>query len=198
MFVEAGFRDTAQGFQMRRMAPVSPLPRPIKGEELDEDRRRSESACGAQALAVPKQFPFSSLEIPNQKPSWQFGVGWAADLCKKRDMPLNRREERRKKGRLRVPRLVRIRPSEPHLQDFDEILPTQNAAIDSVYFVSKNQRYRPGMRLFVTHPYSEGPGSLNREYLGKVVRTDELDRGRRGIAVQLLMPIYLGGKETLR
>jgi len=44
MFVEAGFRDTAQGFQMRRMAPVSPLPRPIKGEELDDDRGRSESA----------------------------------------------------------------------------------------------------------------------------------------------------------
>ena len=44
MLVEAGFRDTAQGFQMRRMAPVSPLPRPIKGEELDDDRGRSESA----------------------------------------------------------------------------------------------------------------------------------------------------------
>lgn len=113
-------------------------------------------------------------------------------------MPLTRREERRKKGRLRVPRMVRIRPSEPHLKDFDEILPTQNSAIDSVYFISKNPKYQPGMRVFVTHPYSDGPGSLNREYLGKVVRTDELDHGRRGIAVQLLMPIYLGGKETLR
>jgi len=113
-------------------------------------------------------------------------------------MPQVKKEERRKKGRLRVPRLVRVRPSEPHLHDFDEILPTQNSAVDSVYFISKNQRYRAGMRLFVTHPYSEGLGSLNREYLGKVVRTEELNHGRRGIAVQLLMPIYLGGKETLR
>ena len=54
------------------------------------------------------------------------------------------------------------------------------------------------MRVFVTYPYADGPGSLNREYLGQVVRTDELDHGRRGVAVQLLMPIYLGGKETLR
>jgi hypothetical protein len=30
------------------------------------------------------------------------------------------------------------------------------------------------------------------------VRIDELDHGRRGIAVQILMPIYLGGKETLK
>jgi hypothetical protein len=107
-------------------------------------------------------------------------------------------EERRRKGRLRVPRVIRVRPSEPHLADFDEILPTLNAAVDSVYFVSKNQAFREGMRVFITHPYSEAPGSINRESLGKVVRIDELDRGRRGIAVQLLMPVYLGGKETLR
>lgn len=97
-----------------------------------------------------------------------------------------------------MPRVVRVRPSEPHLHDFDEILPTQNAAVDSVYFVSKNPKYRTGMRLFVTFPYSEERGSINREFLGQVVRTDELERGRRGIAVRFLMPIYLGGKETLR
>ncbi len=43
-------------------------------------------------------------------------------------------EERRHKGRLKLPRVVRVRPSEPGLIDFDEILPTQNAAQDSVYF----------------------------------------------------------------
>jgi hypothetical protein len=34
--------------------------------------------------------------------------------------------------------------------------------------------------------------------VGKVVRIDDLGHGRRGIAVQILMPIYLGGKETVR
>ena len=108
------------------------------------------------------------------------------------------RRERRRKGRLKVPRVVRVRPSEPHRADFDEIMPTKNAAVDSFYFTTKNQTYRAGLRVFVTYPYSEEPGSLNREFLGQVVRVDELDHGRRGIAVQLLMPIYLGGKETLR
>jgi hypothetical protein len=106
--------------------------------------------------------------------------------------------ERRRKGRLKVPRVVRVRPSDPGLPDFDEILPTVNAAVDSVYFATKNPKYREGMRVFITFPYSEEPGSLNRESLGKVVRVDELDHGRRGIAVQILMPLYLGGKETVK
>jgi hypothetical protein len=53
------------------------------------------------------------------------------------------------------------------------------------------------MRLFVTYPYSDGPGSLS-ESLGKVVRIDELGHCRRGIAVEILMPSYTDGKETLK
>jgi hypothetical protein len=108
------------------------------------------------------------------------------------------KEERRRKGRLKVPRVVRVRPSVPGLSDFDEILPTLNAAANSVYFASKNRRYQEGMRVFITYPYSEEPGAINRESLGKVVRIDELDHGRRGIAVEILMSVYLGGKETVR
>ncbi len=109
-------------------------------------------------------------------------------------MPRLGTEERRRKGRLKLPRVVRVRPSEPGLNDFDEILPTLNAAMDSVYFVSKNRRYKEGLRLFITYPYSDTPGSINQESLGKVVRVDELDHGRRGIAVQILMPLHLGTK----
>jgi hypothetical protein len=106
--------------------------------------------------------------------------------------------ERRRKMRLRIAQTVRVRPSDAHLHNFDEILPTLNTSRDSVYFASKNGYYKEGMRLFVTCPYSDGPGSLNRESLGKVVRIDDLGNGRRGIAVEILMPVYLGGKETLK
>ena len=106
--------------------------------------------------------------------------------------------ERRRKARLRLPQTIRVRPSDPHLHDFDEILPTLNTSRDSVYFASKNEFYKVGMRLFVTCPYSDGLGSINRESLGKVVRIDDLGNGRRGIAVEILMPLYLGGKETLK
>jgi hypothetical protein len=107
-------------------------------------------------------------------------------------------EERRRKGRLKLPHLIRVRPSDPRLPNFDEILSTLNASRNSVYFVSKNQKYREGMRVFITYPYSESPDSINRESLGEVVRIDELGHGRQGIAVHILMPVYLGGKETRR
>src|SRR6267142_2782140 len=87
-------------------------------------------------------------------------------------------QERRRKSRLRLPQTVRVRPSGPRRIDFDEILPTVNTSRDSVYFVSKNQAYEEGMRVFITCPYSDGPGSINRESLGKVVRIDELEHAQ--------------------
>ena len=107
-------------------------------------------------------------------------------------------QERRRKTRSRLPQTVRVRPSDPHGQDFDEILPTTNTSRSSVYFISKNQGYEEGMRVFITYPYSDALGSINRESLGRVVRIDEIGQGRRGIAVEILMPLYLGGKETVR
>ena len=105
--------------------------------------------------------------------------------------------ERRRRARLKLPQVVRVRPSESHLH-FDEILPTLNTTRDSVYFASKNGSYTEGMRVFITYPYSDSPGSLNRESLGQVVRVDDLGQGRRGIAIKILMPLYVGGKETVR
>jgi len=107
-------------------------------------------------------------------------------------------KERRRKVRLKLPHVVRVRPSDPTRHDFDEILPTLNASRDSVYFVSKDESYKEGMRVFITFPYSDSLSSINRESLGRVVRIEELGHGRRGIAVEILMPIYTGGKETVR
>ena len=106
--------------------------------------------------------------------------------------------ERRRRARLRLRQTVRVRPSDARGHDFDEILPTLNTSRESVYFASKNEFYTEGMRVFVTSPYSDEHGSLNRESLGRVVRIDDLGHGRRGIAVEILMPVYLGGKETLK
>ena len=50
----------------------------------------------------------------------------------------------------------------------------------------------------MTYPYSDGLGSIKRDSLGKVVLIADLGNGRRGIAVDILMPVYLGGNETLR
>jgi len=105
--------------------------------------------------------------------------------------------ERRRRARLKLSQTVRVRPSDAHLH-FDDILPTLNTTRDSVYFATKNGSYLEGMRVFITLPYSDSPGSLNRESLGQVVRVDDLGQGRHGVAIEILMPLYVGGKETQR
>lgn len=101
--------------------------------------------------------------------------------------PLGYPLERRRRARLKLPQAVRVRPSDAQVH-FDEILPTRNASRESVYFTSKNGAYFKGMRVFITFPYSDSPGSLDRESLGRVVRIDDLGQGRRGIAIEMLMP----------
>ena len=107
-------------------------------------------------------------------------------------------QERRGKTRTKVPRMIRVRPSEPTLEDFDEILPTTNASRNSVYFVPQNGIFELGMRVFVTYPYATDPGSINQEFVGVVTRVDILPGNKQGVAVKLLMPIYVGTKETIR
>jgi hypothetical protein len=107
-------------------------------------------------------------------------------------------QERRGKTRSKIPRMVRVRPSEPTPEEFDEILPTINASRNSVYFVPQNGIFAPDMRVFVTYPYASGPGSINQEFLGAVTRVDKLPGNKQGVAVKLLMPIYVGTKETIR
>src|SRR5437588_13131653 len=105
--------------------------------------------------------------------------------------------ERRRRARLKLPQVVRVRPSDAHL-NFDDILPTLNATRDSVYFASKNTTYVEGMRVFITFAYSDATGSLNRESLGQVVRVDDLGQGRRGIGVPILLPPHRDRTETQR
>ena len=106
--------------------------------------------------------------------------------------------ERRRRARLKLPQTVRVRPSDASRHDFDEVHLTQNTSRNSAYFISKNSSYSEGMRVFITFPYSDSPGAINLESIGRVVRIEELGEGRRGIAIEILMPLYVGGKETLR
>ena len=107
-------------------------------------------------------------------------------------------QERRQKTRTKIPRMIRVRPSQPMLESFDEILPTINASRNSVYFVPQSGIFEPRMRVFVTYPYASDPGSINQEFVGEVTRIDILPGNKQGVAVKLLMPIYVGTKETHR
>jgi hypothetical protein len=95
--------------------------------------------------------------------------------------------ERRGSRRCKITQLMRIRPSDPNLEHFEDLRGTASVSRSGVYFQSSEVGYEVGMRLFVTMPYSKDPASMNREYLAEVVRRDILPTGMYGIGFKILM-----------
>ena len=95
--------------------------------------------------------------------------------------------ERRGSRRCKITQLMRIRPSDPEKENFDDMRGTLSVSRSGVYFQTSETTYEIGMRLFVTMPYSNTPSAMNREYLAEVVRVDALPNGLNGIGIKLLM-----------
>jgi hypothetical protein len=96
-------------------------------------------------------------------------------------------KERRGSRRCKITQLMRIRPSDPEKEHFDDMRGTLSVSRSGVYFQTSEPTYEIGMRLFVTLPYSQNPMSLNREFLAEVVRRDPLPTGMFGIGLKILM-----------
>src|ERR1700692_4612803 len=74
-------------------------------------------------------------------------------------------QERRGTRRCKITQLMRIRPSDPEKDHFDDLRGTISVSRTGVYFHSSEAGYEVGMRLFVTMPYVQGALSTGREYL---------------------------------
>jgi hypothetical protein len=103
------------------------------------------------------------------------------------------RTERRSSRRCKMSQLMRIRPSDPEREPFDDIRGTLSMSRTGVYFQSSEPGYEVGMRLFVSMPYSKEPAAMTREYLAEVVRRDPLPNGLFGIGFKILMEMGLQG-----
>jgi len=95
--------------------------------------------------------------------------------------------ERRGSRRCKFTQLMRIRPSDPEKESFEDIRGTISVSRTGVYFHSSETGYEVGMRLFVTMPYAKGLSSMSHEYLAEVVRRDPLPNGLLGIGFKILM-----------
>jgi hypothetical protein len=97
---------------------------------------------------------------------------------------------------------MRIRPSDPNIDHFEDLRGTVSVSRSGVFFQSSEPGYEVGMRLFVTMPYSKDPASMAREYLAEVVRRDILPTGMFGIGFKILMEMgiqhtyHFGASET--
>ena len=95
--------------------------------------------------------------------------------------------ERRGSRRCKINQLMRIRPSDPEKEHFEDLRGTTSVSRSGVSFQTSEKGYELGMRLFVTMPYSRDPAAINREYLAEVVRLDLLPNGLIGVGIKLLM-----------
>ena len=84
---------------------------------------------------------------------------------------------------------LRVRPSEPRDEHFEDLPVSVNASKDGLYFVSRRQNYYKGMRVFVTFPFTSQHDPMNCEYVAQVVRVEKLPNGKFGVAVNLLMTV---------
>lgn len=102
-----------------------------------------------------------------------------------------RQNERRGSRRCKITQLMRIRPSNPQRDHFEDLRGTVSVSRGGVYFHTNELGYEVGMRLFVTMPYSHDATSLNREFLAEVVRKDPMPTGMFGVGFKFLMEMGL-------
>jgi hypothetical protein len=104
--------------------------------------------------------------------------------------------ERRRSLRAKVARPLRVRPSEPRDEHFDEVVSSVNASREGIYFLTRRENYYAGMHLFVTVPYTSRDDPMNCEYVGQVVRVEKLTSGKFGIAVHLGVTLNYGASSS--
>ena len=99
--------------------------------------------------------------------------------------------ELRRARRAKISKQVRVRPSEPRDDHFEDLPVSANASKHGIYFVSRRAKYYKGMRVFVTFPFVSAHDPTNCEYLAEVVRVENLPKDRFGVAVDLKMTLNM-------
>jgi hypothetical protein len=99
----------------------------------------------------------------------------------------------RRSRRAKIVRPVRVRPSDPKDEHFEDLPVSVNASKDGIYFISRRKSYYKGMRVFVTFPFSSPHDPMNCEYVAEVVRVEQLPQGKFGVAVSLKMSMNYSG-----
>jgi hypothetical protein len=95
--------------------------------------------------------------------------------------------EKRRGRRAKIAKPLRVRPSEPRDEHFEDLPVSVNASKEGIYFISRRSNYYKGMRVFVTFPFVSPHDAMNCEYVAEVVRVEPQPNGKFGVAVHLLM-----------
>jgi len=103
---------------------------------------------------------------------------------------------KRSSRRAKIARPVRVRPSDPRDEHFEDVPVSVNASKDGIYFTSRRKSYYKGLRVFVTFPFSSPHDPMNCEYVADVVRVEELPNSKIGVAVHLKLSMNYSGSSA--
>jgi hypothetical protein len=95
--------------------------------------------------------------------------------------------ELRRSRRAKIAKPLRVRPSEPRDEHFEDLPISVNASKEGIYFHTRRANYYKGMRVFVTFPFTSVHDPMNCEYVAEVVRVEALPNGKFGVALHLKM-----------
>jgi hypothetical protein len=109
------------------------------------------------------------------------------------EAPMKVYPDKRQSRRAKIARPLRVRPSDPKDEHFEDLPVSVNASKDGIYFTSRRDSYYKGMRVFVTFPFSSPHDPMNCEYVAEVVRVDQVAHGKFGVAVSLKMSMNYSG-----
>jgi PilZ domain-containing protein len=116
------------------------------------------------------------------------GIGAASEYGKPMpDSTETQYAQRRRNRRAKIAKPLRVRPSEPRDDHFEDLPISINASKDGIYFHTRRSGYYKGMRVFVTFPFTSAHDPMNCEYVAEVVRVETLTNGRFGVALNLKM-----------
>ncbi len=97
--------------------------------------------------------------------------------------------EKRCSRRAKIVKPLRVRPSEPRDEHFEDLPVSINASKEGIYFHTRRSSYYKGMRVFVTFPFASQYDPMNCEYVAEVVRIETLPNGRFGVALHLIITV---------
>jgi hypothetical protein len=112
------------------------------------------------------------------------------------EVPAKVYTDKRVSRRAKIARPVRVRPSDPRDEHFEDLPVSVNASKEGIFFTSRRKSYYKGMRVFVTFPFSSAHDPMNCEYVAEVVRVEEMPNGKFGVAVSLKMSMNYSGAKS--
>ncbi len=96
-----------------------------------------------------------------------------------------RSSDRRRAARASVLIPVRLRPVRFNDGNFDDVTSTTNVSRGCLNVMTWRDSYYAGMQVLVTYPFSSSNKNTGWEYLGEVVRLNQLPDGRFQVALKL-------------